>query len=605
MMEIHNLIQGTLEWKAHRRNYWNASDAPAMMGCSPHTTRNQLMTRIKTGIEREVDAATQERFDNGHRFEALARPLAEEIIGEDLYPMTGSRGRHSASFDGLTGDDATNFEHKTLNALLREWFDRYDVTDHENPNEPTGNLLPLDYRVQIGHQMLVSESEQTMFMASEWDKNTDAFIEMRYCWYKPDPELHAAVIAGWVQLEKDLETHQPSDHVEPAKAVGKAPETLPALFVRVKGEVLDSNLADFKRVALGAIRSVNLTLDTDEDFDSAKMAIKWCEDIESRAKATKEQVLGQTATIDQVFKTLDDVSAESAKVRVQLKNLIDARNKSIRIEQVQIGTNGLAAHIIGVNQTLDQPFITGVTSDFPGAIKGLSKISSIKNAIDTELAKRKIEVNALADRIRMNCRVIAESGQPALFADIRQLVAKDTEDLKAIVQNRVVQHRGAEAAKEEATRQRIRAEEVARLEREAKSNMREVSPKELGVMPTEPDLDASPAQAFDTGGWVSVLLPQKPFVATSTNYFQPYDGRFSVVVDPKPYQPGDKTMRLGQIQTKLGLLVTEAFLESLGIKAAHKERNSVLYREADFSHICMALMKHVNDVMLAHDQEVA
>ena len=299
------------------------------------------------------------------------------------------------------------------------------------------------------------------------------------------------------------------------------------------------------------------------------MAIKWCEDIESRAKATKEQVLGQTATIDQVFKTLDDVSAESAKVRVQLKNLIDARNKSIRIEQVQIGTNGLAAHIIGVNQTLDQPFITGVTSDFPGAIKGLSKISSIKNAIDTELAKRKIEVNALADRIRMNCRVIAESGQPALFADIRQLVAKDTEDLKAIVQNRVVQHRGAEAAKEEATRQRIRAEEVARL-------------AEIPV----PIFNLPVAQVVH-GAPLVQMLPTA-FVAYGP-----------------AYQSGDKTMRLAQIQIKLGLLVTEAFLERLEIKAAHKDRDAVLYKEADFSHICMALMKHVNDVMLAHDQEVA
>ena len=76
-MKIHSLIQGTPEWRAHRTNHFNASDAPAMMGCSPYETRTQLLHRLKTGVGPEVDAATQRRFEDGHRFEALARPLAE------------------------------------------------------------------------------------------------------------------------------------------------------------------------------------------------------------------------------------------------------------------------------------------------------------------------------------------------------------------------------------------------------------------------------------------------------------------------------------------------------------------------------------------------
>ena len=30
-MKIVDLVQGSPEWHAHRRKYWNASDAPAMM----------------------------------------------------------------------------------------------------------------------------------------------------------------------------------------------------------------------------------------------------------------------------------------------------------------------------------------------------------------------------------------------------------------------------------------------------------------------------------------------------------------------------------------------------------------------------------------------
>ena len=83
-MKTVNLVQGTPEWHAHRAQHLNASDAPAMMGCSPYKTRAQLIREVTTGITPEVDAATQRRFDDGHRFEELARPLAEAIIGEEL-----------------------------------------------------------------------------------------------------------------------------------------------------------------------------------------------------------------------------------------------------------------------------------------------------------------------------------------------------------------------------------------------------------------------------------------------------------------------------------------------------------------------------------------
>ena len=101
-MKTHNLTQGSPEWLAYRATHFNASDAPAMLGCSPHKTRTELMHEMHTGLTPEVDAATQRIFDDGHRFEALARPLAEAIIGEELYPVVGSLGKLSASFDFLS-----------------------------------------------------------------------------------------------------------------------------------------------------------------------------------------------------------------------------------------------------------------------------------------------------------------------------------------------------------------------------------------------------------------------------------------------------------------------------------------------------------------------
>ena len=44
-MKIIQLVQGSPEWLAHRArpDVLNASDAPAMMGCSPYKPRAELL----------------------------------------------------------------------------------------------------------------------------------------------------------------------------------------------------------------------------------------------------------------------------------------------------------------------------------------------------------------------------------------------------------------------------------------------------------------------------------------------------------------------------------------------------------------------------------
>ena len=83
-MITHKIKQGTPDWHAFRASHFSASDAPAMMGVSPHKTRSELLREKATGEVRPVSAYQQLIFDRGHRFETLARPLAEEIVGDEL-----------------------------------------------------------------------------------------------------------------------------------------------------------------------------------------------------------------------------------------------------------------------------------------------------------------------------------------------------------------------------------------------------------------------------------------------------------------------------------------------------------------------------------------
>ena len=53
-MITHNVKQGSKEWHEFRARHFAASDAPAMMGVSPHKTRSELLREKATGEVRAV-----------------------------------------------------------------------------------------------------------------------------------------------------------------------------------------------------------------------------------------------------------------------------------------------------------------------------------------------------------------------------------------------------------------------------------------------------------------------------------------------------------------------------------------------------------------------
>lgn len=535
-MDQLSLVQGSPQWHAHRRNHWNASDAPAMMGCSPYESRTQLLHRLATGIEPEIDAATQRRFNDGHRFEALARPLAEAIIGEDLFPVVGTEGRYSASFDGLTMDEATAFEHKTLGESLR-----YTPWDEGN-----GDHLPAMYRVQMEHQLIVSGAQRVLFMATRWEGNE--CVERQHCWYVSDPALRAQIIAGWQQFEADLLAYQAPEAAAPAP-VGHAPETLPALRIEINGAVSASNLGDFKAIALKAIRSVNRELTTDQHFADAEESVKWCAEVESKIKGAKEHALSQTATIDELFKALDDISAEARTVRLSLEKLVKERKESIRGEIVATGIEAFRTHIASLNARIGKPYMPQTPPAFGEAIKGKRTVASLRSAVDAELARAKIAANEIADRLQINLRAILDAGAPGLFADEAILAHKEPEFVTLTIAQRLAD----EKRRQDEAAERAQAEAAQRAAQAAAA-----TPIPAPV--------AAPAPA-----------PDKVFSIT------------------RPAADDGKRMKLGDINARLApIALTADGLAGLGFKHIAVDKAAKLYRESDFPLICNALVAHVN-----------
>ncbi|NVZ73781.1 YqaJ viral recombinase family protein [Pseudomonas gingeri] len=547
-MKVHNVQQGTPEWLALRASHFTASEAPAMMGASKFQTRNDLLAMKKTGIVPDVTPQQQAAFDRGHATEEMARPLAEEDIGEELYPVVGTSGNLLASMDGATMLGDVLFEHKLWNEKVATQIRAGELEPH--------------YYWQLEQQLLVSGAERVLFVCS--DGTRDKYVSMEYT---PVPGRREELIAGWAQFEQDLGEFVLQE--AKVEVIGAAPDQLPALRIDVTGMVTASNLDAFKSHALTVISNINTELKTDKDFADADETVKWCSDVENKLKAAKEHALSQTESIDILFKAIDDITAETRRKRLELEKLVKTRKDFIRSDIVMDAAKSLQAHIGQINGTLGGRIrMPQVPADFAGAIKGKKTVSSLKEAADAELARAKIEASRIADGIRVNLACLNElaANHNFLFADAQDLVMKPNDGLIAMIKIRISDHEQQQA-------------ELARQEEEKAQQLAAQQQQQV----TDPVVEQP------------VKATEQPAPVTAT----------PIKTAAAAQQPADdgQRMKLGDICGRLGFTLTADFLGSLGFEAVARERSAMLYRASDFPLICGALISHIQAVQ--HGQAAA
>lgn len=572
-MRTLKLIQGTPEWFAHRAACFNASDAPAMLGISPYKTRAQLLQERATGVTPEIDAATQKRFDDGHRYEALARPLAEGIIGDELYPCVGTddEGRYSASFDGLTLLEDTAFEHKSLNDDLRAIAvgNAIDMA-----------MLPEHYCAQMEQQCMVSGAKRVLFMASKW--NGDELVAEAHGWYAPNSDLRARIVAGWEQFERDLADHQPAPAAAPTP-VGSAPETLPALRVEAQGMVTFSNLAEFRENAMAVLGAINRDLQTDEDFADAEQTVKWCKGVEDRLDAAKANVLAQMQSVDEVCRTIDNVSAETRKVRLELDRLVKAEKEHRRAEIVAGGVAAVREHYVAINATLGAHALgipASLASDIGASIKGRKTLTSIRDAVDTAVAAAKIEASQTAELVRYNREQLRPqdgvSGKDwiFLFPDFNQVSTKSRGDFHNLVTARIAEHQKRESERLEAERARIRAEEQAKAERAERLRQQAIAETERARQEEAARIEREQQ------------LQPIPEVATPTAVATAHSEQAPTAA----VRSGAK-IKLGDINARIApLSISADGLSQLGFEPVEHQRSAKLYAATDLPAILRAMV---------------
>ena len=582
-MKHHTLTQGSPEWRAHRATCFNASDAPAMLGVSSYRTRSQLLRELATGLKEEVNAAQQKRFDAGHRFEGLARSMADALMGEELYPVTGSEAieglgrRLSASFDGLTMLEDRAWEHKTLNERLRAVLPAsHSIGD--------GAALPIEYRVQMEQQLLVSGASRVLFTASKWSDDGQ-LVEARHAWYESDTALRAQLLAGWAQFEKDLAEWKPAE-AAPPKPIARTPDNLPALRVEVSGAVTASNLAEFKEHALACIHGVSRELKTDQDFADAEATVKWCANVEDKLAAAKQAVLDQMHDVAAVQATLDEVMAEARKLRLALDKDVKAKKDELRTALVHRANLSLRQYVAELNSCV--PHIEGSpaepvplpAADFAGVMKNKRSMQGCEDAVQAELARAKGLANDVANVVSLNTVALQKLSAPAsLFPDLKFLLLKDPEDFAALANARIQQHR-AEIAQRQ-------AEELERVAKNEAERLRQAAEQQLAAERAAHLAEAQhQARQIQNAAMAAVVTTGTALVTPSGEVLN------AIQVSKAEEIP---TLTMSSIARRLGFAVSADLLESLGLTAT-RQGAAKLYRESDWPLICDALVAHIKDV---------
>ena len=443
-MIIHNVISGSKEWLDLRENYFTASEAPAMMGCSKFMKRDELLELKKYKEPSPVSDHLQKLFDDGHRTEALARDIISSEIDDELFVMTVSEGRYLASLDGCTMDGLTLFEHKLYNESL---------ADHVK-----SKCLPAEYYWQLEQQLYVSNAEQVIFVCS--DGTTEKREKMIYTRV---PGRIETLLSCWEQFESDLKSYEPK--MRTPIAVGCEVKTLPSITYKLDGLTLTSNLDLYTASATSLVEESKKELETDQDFADRENLIKEFKKSEKKIKVIKEEVLSEISDVHKFSQAISKIGELIRHARLNSEKQIKSRKSDIRAEIINSARKELEKHIstLLVDCAAKMPTIN---ADLAGSCKGKKTRASIESAVNAELARAKAEANLTSESILENEIFYKKEAKDYyfLFSDAHELLLRERQFLALIIKQRIDDHKIRQEELQKEAEQKDHAPKVSKIE---------------------------------------------------------------------------------------------------------------------------------------------
>jgi len=451
-MQIHNLVQGSPEWCAFRLEHFGASEAAAMLGLSKKVKRTELLHMKHTGIAKEYSDWLQKNvLDKGHEVEALARPIVEKMIDDDLYPVTCSDGKLSASCDGLTMSYVTAWENKQWNTEYAEMV--------------RNGILPEEHAPQCYQILRITRAQKVVFSISDGTEENTVTMDVL-----PDQEWFDRIDAGWAQFEKDLAEYVEPEVIDTPQA--EAIMSLPAVVIQVSGALTNCNLDDVTPkfdLFLAKAEAGKTSI----DIPNGTAIAKFSRDAAADCKLTAKAVVSQMATVSDAVNKLELYAKKFDAMGLLYEKEVDRLKE---IEKVAALNKAKAeyAEYCAVWQAKILPItLVAPVVDFAFAIKGLKTVESKNNALNVALANGKIAVDAVAKDILAKQAWLKDNatGHSSLFPDLQSLIVKPMEDFTLTITSRIEKQKADEAARLATERERMEAEAKAKAEREAAAKL--------------------------------------------------------------------------------------------------------------------------------------
>ncbi len=467
-----NLQQGSQPWlTARAESDGTASEAPAMAGKSKYQTRDELLLQRKTGLAKTIDSATQAIFNKGHEAEAIARKIAEEIIGEELSPVTCvvevDGLKLLASLDGIDFGSTVIWEHKLWNEKLAQQVREGKLDEH--------------YTIQLDQELLASGAEKCLFMVSDGTKE-----KCVHMWYETTDAKTTALVSGWKQFKKDLDSFVAPTVVEKVEA--ETIETLPVPSVVVVGQITKSNLAEITPLFDTYLSNINTTLSTDQDFADAEANAKNCRETAKRIKALRENIIAQMADVNAVDSALDNYEVAFNKVGLQLEKAVKEQKETLKTNAILKAKQDYIAHVNAIERNL--PFTIQVVlaqPDFAGAIKGIKTIESMHSRINDALANAKVAATSLGNDVTTKLAYINEASKGYEYLIVKHdLAFKDIDFIKLQIQAVKDAEDKRKAEHEASIKAKAEADALAKVEAEQRE-------KEAQINEAKPEVSKSEA----------------------------------------------------------------------------------------------------------------
>lgn len=278
------------------------------------------------------------------------------------------------------------------------------------------------------------------------------------------------------------------------KSKGRALELVP-LTVETRGEVIASNVDEFREMVRTALEAINREPATDEEFGQAEQDVKALKEAETAVKEAKDKALADAEQLNALFQSLDDTSEDIRQARLELDKVVKAKKAEVRETLIADAAEEIDLDLLAGEK------LSLFRDELELVVKNKRTLASMGKALD---ACVKI-VNRRIRRSRAILDEFEEAYGREMILDRAELERKTPEQVEAELRRRF-ELASAEEEKRTARAEAEKAKAEAAAARDEAEEARKPAPlpeaKKVDSLPTGPSPAAEWA-GFETAAMVA------------------------------------------------------------------------------------------------------